>query len=73
MKAQIKSIDELKAELAENRKKQSELEAQAKAEADAKLKAEAEVAATNVTKNEFVQNALRFAIMRGKQNKLIEQ
>jgi len=27
----------------------------------------------NVTKNEFVQNALRFAIMRGRQNKVIEK
>jgi len=29
--------------------------------------------ALNVTKNEFVTNALRFAIMRARQQKVIEQ
>lgn len=38
-----------------------------------KRKAEEEKIALDVTKSEFVVNALRFAIMRGRQQKVIEQ
>ena len=39
----------------------------------AQLKAEEEKRAVDVTKTEFVQNALRYAIMRGRQAKVIEK
>lgn len=45
----------------------------AEAEAAAKLKAEEEKIALDVTKTEFVQNALRYAIMRGRQEKVIKK
>lgn len=57
----------------ENSRRQEELKATAAAEAALKQKAEEEKAALSVTKNEFVKNALRFAIMRGRQDKIIEQ
>ena len=53
--------------MAENRRKQEDLRAQAEQEAELKRKAEKEKIALNVTKNEFVKNALRYAIMRGRQ------
>ena len=45
----------------------------AEAEKQAKLKAEEERRAVDATKTEFVQNALRYAIMRGRQAKVIDQ
>ena len=45
----------------------------AEAEKQAKLKAEEEKRAVDATKTEFVQNALRYAIMRGRQAKVIDQ
>ena len=45
----------------------------AEAEKQAKLKAEEEKRAVDATKTEFVQNALRYAIMRGRQAKVINQ
>ena len=70
---QIKKIEELKESLAENRAIQVELKATAEAEKAAKLKVEDEKRALDVTKTEFVQNALKYAIMRGRAAKVIEQ
>ena len=70
---QIMKIEELKESLAENRAIQVELKATAEAEKAAKLKVEDEKRALDVTKTEFVQNALKYAIMRGRAAKVIEQ
>ena len=59
--------------MAENRQRQEELKKQAAEEAALKQKAVEAKLALDVTKNEFVTNALRFAIMRARQQKVIEQ
>jgi hypothetical protein len=58
--------------LQESKSRQNELKKKAEEEATLKKKAEEEKLAMDVTKSEFVVNALRFAIMRGRQQKVIE-
>ena len=59
--------------MVENRRKQEELQKLADSEAAAKVKAQEEKIAIDVTKSEFVRNALRYAIMRGRQEKVINK
>ena len=68
---QTKKIEELKQSLDDNRKKQEELKALAESESALKLKAEEEKKAMDERKTQMVQDTLRFAIMRGRQNKII--
>ena len=68
-----KKIEELKTSLSDNKKRQEELQAQAVSEAQLKLKAEEEKERLEVLKHKLCCQAISYAVMRGRQNKLIAE